>query len=62
MELVSARREVALGIAEYRLSERQACRLLDVDRRSYRYEASPDHNEELRAALLALADQKRKYG
>jgi putative transposase len=62
MELVSVRRDVALVMAEHQLSERQACRLLDVHRRSYRYEPRPDRNEELRAALITLADQKRRYG
>jgi putative transposase len=55
---VSARREVTFAVAEYRISERQACRLLGVDRTSYRYEARPDRNAGLRQALLDLARQK----
>ena len=47
---------------EYPLSERQACRLLEVDRASYRYEAVPDRNARLREALLELARQKPRYG
>ena len=48
--------------AEYRLSERTACKLLDVERSSYRYEPQPDRNAELRDELLKLARQKPRYG
>ena len=56
--LVSARRDVTLVMTEHRLSERQACRLLEVDRATYRYEARPDRNAGLREALIALAREK----
>jgi putative transposase len=36
LELVSTRRDVAFLMAEFRYSERQVCKLLDVDRSSYR--------------------------
>ena len=62
MELVSARRDVALVMAEHQLSERHACRLLEVDRSSYRYEPQPDGNAKLREALIGLARQKPRYG
>jgi putative transposase len=62
MELVSARRDVALVMMEHRMSERQACRLLDVDRSTYRYQAQPDRNVELREALVALARQLPRFG
>jgi len=44
------------------LSERRACRLLAVDRSSYRYAAVPDWNAELRAKLVELARQKPRFG
>ena len=44
------------------LSERRACRLLSVDRSSYRYEAVPDRNTELRSKLVELARQKPRFG
>jgi putative transposase len=47
---------------EYRLSERRACKLVGVDRASYRYEPRPDRNAELRAELVKLARQKPRYG
>ena len=62
MELVSTRRDVTFAVTEYPISERQACRLLEVDRASYRYDARPDRNAGLRQALLDLARQKPRYG
>jgi putative transposase len=49
-------------VAEHRLSERTACKLLGVERSSYRYEPRPDRNAELREELLTLARQKPRYG
>lgn len=48
--------------AEHGLSERRACKLLEVDRSSYRYEPKPDRNAELRQELMALARQRPRYG
>lgn len=59
---MSARRDVTFVKGEYRFSERQACKLLDLDRTSYRYEARPDRNAGLLEALLDLARQKPRYG
>ena len=59
---MSARRDVALIIAEHGLGERHACKLLEVDRSTYRYEPRPDRNTELRGALLTLAKQQPRYG
>lgn len=59
---MSARRDVALVMAEHGLGERYACRLLEVDRSTYRYEPRPDKNAELREALLLLARQQPRYG
>lgn len=44
------------------MSERRACKLLGVDRASYRYEPKPDRNAELREELVKLARQKPRYG
>ena len=44
------------------LSERTACKLLGVERSSYRYEPRPDRNAELREELVKLARQKPRYG
>ncbi len=62
MELAGLREDVALVQAEHGLSERTACKLLDLERGSYRYEPRPDRNAELRSELLVLARQKPRYG
>ena len=59
---MSARRDVALVMAEHALGERYACRLLEVDRSTYRYEPRPDRNAKLREALLTVARQHPRYG
>jgi len=53
---------VAFAQANYSLSERTACKLLEVDRSSYRYEPRPDSNAELRMELVKLARQKPRFG
>ena len=47
---------------QFRLSERTACKLLGIERSSYRYQPRPDRNVELREALVKLARQKPRYG
>jgi putative transposase len=47
---------------QFAMSERRACRLVGLDRSSYRYEARADHNAELREELVKLARQKPRYG
>jgi len=47
---------------EFHYSERQACKLMSLDRTTYRYQPQPDHNAELREKLTALARQKPRYG
>ena len=53
---------MAFAQAVHGLSERTACKLLDVERTSYRYEPRPDRNAELREALVQLARLKPRYG
>jgi len=47
---------------EFDYSERAACKLLGVDRSSYRYEPQADHNGKLRQDLIEIAKQKPRYG
>lgn len=56
------REDVAFASAQFRLSERTACKLMGIDRASYRYEPRPDGNAELRQELVKLAGQKPRYG
>jgi putative transposase len=62
MELAGMRKDVAFAREHHPISERRACKLLGMDRGSYRYEPRPDHNAKLREALVALARQKPRYG
>jgi hypothetical protein len=62
LELAGLREEVAFVSVEFRLSEHTACKLLGVERSSYRYEPRPDRNIALREQLVKLARQKPRYG
>jgi putative transposase len=53
---------VALVHEQFEVSERRACKLLGVDRSTYRYEPRADHNADLREELVTLARQKPRYG
>ncbi len=53
---------MALVHEQFQVSERRACKLLGVDRSTYRYEPRPDHNTDLREKLVTLARQKPRYG
>jgi putative transposase len=53
---------VAEAIATHGLSQRRACGLFEITRRSFRREPRPDHNQKLRARLRALAEQRRRWG
>jgi putative transposase len=56
------RTDVTFAIQQFGMSERQACKLVNLDRSSYRYEPAPDHNAQLREELVSLAKQKPRYG
>ena len=56
------RKDVAFACEQFAVSERRACKLLGVDRGSYRYEPRADGNAQLREALVWLARQKPRYG
>ncbi len=56
------RKDGAFTREQFHVSERRACKLMDVDRSTYRYEPRSDHNAALREALITLARQKPRYG
>ena len=57
------RKQIASYLIEaYRLSERQACRLVKVSRTAYRYQRVGLKDEKLRARLKELASQYSRYG
>jgi putative transposase len=62
VELAGMKKDVAFASQQFEISERRACKLVGVDRGSYRYEPRPDRNAELRKALVELARHKPQYG
>jgi putative transposase len=62
MGLAGLRKDVAFAMEQFQMTERRACKLVEMDRSSYRYEPRPDHNAELRQELVNLARQKPRYG
>jgi putative transposase len=62
VELAGLRADAAFAAEQFAMSERQACRLVELDRSSYRYEPRADHNADLREELVKLARQKPRYG
>ena len=47
---------------EYGLSERQACKMLNLSRSVYRYQAKKENDEEIARRLLELAARKPRWG
>jgi putative transposase len=62
MELAGMRQDVAFAIEQFPVTERRACKLVGLDRSSYRYEPRLDRNAALRQELVTLARQKPRYG
>jgi putative transposase len=60
----SAMRKEAVGLAmsEYGLSERRACRLLDLSRSVRRWQSRRRDDHQLRARLLVHAKKRRRWG
>jgi hypothetical protein len=52
------RQDVAFAVEQFAMAERRVCKLVGLDRSSYRYEPRPDHNAGLRQEILNLARQK----
>ena len=53
---------VAAAMAMHGLSQRRACGLIEITRRSFRHAAAADRNRELRERLKALAEERRRWG
>jgi len=59
----AARRKVVVFLMEiHQLSERRACVIVGLCRSSYRYQAKPKNDTDIRSRLRELAEQRRKYG
>jgi putative transposase len=46
----------------FALSERRACSIVGLCRNSYRYQAKPKNDAEIRSRLRELAEKRRKFG
>lgn len=53
---------MAYGTAEHGLSQRRACRLFNISRSVYRYQAKKVDDEEIQAQLQILAQKKPTWG
>jgi putative transposase len=49
-------------IATHSLSQRRACGLIEITRRSFRRRPRADRNQEIRQRLRALAEERRRWG
>jgi putative transposase len=59
----AAHREAAGYLqATYEMSQRRACRVLEIDRTSVRYQATRADDAALRERLKALAQERRRFG
>lgn len=59
----AARRNIVVHLKEeFQFSERRACNIVGLCRNSYRYQAKPKNDEEIRGRLRALAEKRRKSG
>jgi putative transposase len=59
----AAHREAAEYLqATYEMSQRRACRVIDTDRTSVRYQATRPDDAALRERLKALAQERRRFG
>jgi putative transposase len=53
---------VAEVMAVHQLSQRRACGLMGITRRTFRHAAAEDRNRELRERLRSLAEERRRWG
>jgi putative transposase len=59
----AARRNIVVHLKEeFQFSERRACTIVGLCRNSYRYQAKPTNDAQIRARLRELAEQRRRSG
>ena len=59
----AARRDVVAFLREHHnLSERRACKIVRLCRSSFRYQAKPNNDAEIKGRLRQLAEQRRRFG
>lgn len=57
-----AQREAVAHLRDHGMSERRACRVIDADRKSVRYQSRRPPETELRTRLRELANERRRFG
>lgn len=59
----AARRNIVVHLKkEFHFSERRACTIVGLCRNSYRYQAKPKNDDEIRSRLRELAGKRSKFG
>jgi len=59
----AARRNIVVHLKEeFQFSERRACIIVGLCRNSYRYQAKPKNDAEIRSRLRELSEKRRKFG
>jgi putative transposase len=53
---------MVVEVMAHGLSQRRACGLIEITRRSFRRPPRPDRNPELRRRLRALAEERSRWG
>ncbi len=59
---MAKRKAVGFLMAEKRLSERRACRIVGLARSEQQYRPAPKNDEAVVARMKALASENRRYG
>ncbi len=59
---VAKRQAIAHACEQHGVSERRACRVLDIDRSTVRYRSARPDDAELRAAIRQVATERRRFG
>ena len=58
----AVKREMVVEVMAHGLSQRRACGLIEITRRSFRRASASDRNRELRERLKVLAEERRRWG
>lgn len=59
---VAKRQAIAHACHQHGVSERRACRVLDIDRSTVRYRSVRPDDSDLRAAIRQVATERRRFG
>jgi putative transposase len=60
--LPAQREAIAFAKAEFKLSEREACKIISIERSSIRYKKRPDQNTKLKSRMTYWSEKRPRYG